>query len=227
MATNDWIKKSHEGLEEQATNTLTYITVPANRDRMGLTGAAAWIDTEFEPRVKAYSDIVGIWKKASLRTSMVIKDLQKEKKKLIPVYRKVYTGFICNNPLVTPADRVAMGFPSLFDMKPTPTPDPSTYVVSEVVLVGPGVIEIHYHNKGSKSRAKPFGVHGAEVLWVVTDKPTNSWDDLTHTTFSTASPLRMTFRSDQRRKTLCFAARWENTRGIKGPLSAVISAVIP
>jgi len=227
MGTQDWIKQSYEGLEEQSQNTLTYVLVPANMERMGLTGAATWINTVFDPRVKAFSAIVSIWKDVKLRTPVVIQDIKLEKKKLVPVYREMYTGFINSNPLVTPADREAMGFPPTIDPKPTPTPDPSTYIVSEIVLVGPGVIEIHYHNKDTKSRAKPFGVHGAEFLWAVTEEPTSDWDDLVHSAFSTASPLRMTFESHQRRKTFCFAARWENTRGVKGPLSAVVSAVIP
>jgi hypothetical protein len=158
---------------------------------------------------------------------LVIKTLQDEKAKLIPIYRELYSGFICNNPLVTSTDREAMGFPPSSDVKPTPSPDPTSYITSEVKLIGPAVIEIHYHNQDNTSRAKPFGVHGAEILWVVADQPTDSWDDLVHSSFSTASPLRMTFTSSQRGKTLCFAARWENTRGVKGPLSEVTSAIIP
>ncbi|MDR3267926.1 MAG: hypothetical protein LBT83_02520 [Tannerella sp.] len=227
MASQDWMKKSYEGLEEQVQNTITYVLVPANTDRMGLTGAVTWINTVFEPQIKAYTTAIAVWKDISKRTPLVIKTLQDEKAKLIPIYREMYTGFIQKNPLVTSTDREAMGLPPASDVKPTPSPDPTSYVTSEVKLIGPGVIEIHYRDQESMSRAKPFGVHGAEILWEVADEPTESWDDLSHSTFSTASPLRMTFQSNQRGKSLCFAARWENTRGVKGPLNEVTLAIIP
>ncbi|MDR3268912.1 MAG: hypothetical protein LBT83_07585 [Tannerella sp.] len=227
MSLQDWMKKSYEGLDEQVNNTIAYVLLPANMDRMGLTGASTWINTVFDPQIKAYSTAISVWKDISKRTPLVVKTLQDEKAKLIPIYREMYSGFICNNPLVTSTDREAMGFPPSSDIKPTPSPDPTSYVISEVKLIGPGVIEIHYHDQVSTGRAKPYGVHGAEILWVIADQPTDNWDDLLHSSFSTASPLRMSFNSNQRSKTLSFSARWENTRGVKGPLSEVASAIIP
>jgi hypothetical protein len=227
MLSQDWIRKSYEGLEEQAMNTLKYIQLPSNMERMGLTGAATWINTVFDPHVKMYSYAIAVWKDISLRTPLVIKNVQREKAKLIPVYREMYSGFICKNPLVTSIDREAMGLPSRHDMKQTPAPAPTSYVLSDVKLIGPGVIEIHYKDRDSVRRAKPSGVRGAEILWTVGDEPVDSWDDLVCSSVCTASPLRMTFHSRQRGKLLCFAARWENTRGVKGPLNEVTSAIIP
>jgi hypothetical protein len=45
--------------------------------------------------------------------------------------------------------------------------------------------------------------------------------------FSTRSPYVFTFDENMRGKTVYFCLRWENTRGQKGPWSAIYSAIIP
>jgi hypothetical protein len=53
------------------------------------------------------------------------------------------------------------------------------------------------------------------------------WSELTHSTFCTRAPLRLTFNGNERGKTLYFATRWENTRSVKGPWSEIMEAIIP
>jgi hypothetical protein len=76
-------------------------------------------------------------------------------------------------------------------------------------------------------KSKPFGQHGAEFGWEISDTPIVNVEDLTHSTFDTHSPIVLEFKGDQRGKTLWYAARWENTRGLKGPWSPIESVIIP
>jgi hypothetical protein len=89
------------------------------------------------------------------------------------------------------------------------------------------VVKIAFSDAESEGRAKPYGVHGAEFIYGILDTPPTQWNELTLSAFDTRSPLRLSFENSQRRRTLYFAARWENTRGEKGPWSEIQNTSIP
>jgi hypothetical protein len=89
------------------------------------------------------------------------------------------------------------------------------------------VVEIHFHEEGSENRAKPAGVHGAEFVYALLDVAPVDWSQLPHSTFATRTPLKLTFTGFERGKTLYFAARWENTRGEKGPWNEIKAVIVP
>jgi hypothetical protein len=70
-------------------------------------------------------------------------------------------------------------------------------------------------------------VHGAEILYEIRDEPPATAEDLRHSSFATKTRMVYTFTEAERGKKVYFAARWENTRGEKGPWSDVVSAIIP
>jgi hypothetical protein len=109
----------------------------------------------------------------------------------------------------------------------TPAREPTTVPEAEVKLPSPGVVEIHFRDAESDRRAKPEGVHGAEIAWAILPAPTVDWKELNHSTFDTHTPQRLTFDGTERGKTVYFALRWENTRGEKGPWSEIMNAIIP
>ena len=119
-----------------------------------------------------------------------------------------------------------MGFPPVAPSTHTPAPVPETAPEAEIRFPAPSVIEIHFRNAGSDSKAKPSGVHGAEIRSAVLNNPPSKMEDLVHSSFDTSSPIRLTFDIDQRGKTLYFAVRWENTRGEKGPWSEIHNVII-
>jgi hypothetical protein len=96
-----------------------------------------------------------------------------------------------------------------------------------VKLPSPGVIEIHVVDSVSRRKGKPFGIHGFELKTAILDAPATDWEQLTVSMFFTRTPARLTFTGKQRGKTLSFAARWENTRGVKGPWSEIMMVYIP
>ncbi|MDR2802571.1 MAG: hypothetical protein LBB31_05060 [Prevotellaceae bacterium] len=226
----DWIQRNHAALHDQATFTKKYITATGNRDRMGFgvtTPLGQWFDTKFTAAYNTFDAAYTQWKNTETRTRGKTINLYAAEKAFKPFYRQLYTGFLKNNPLVTNHDLISMWMPKRSDGKCRPYPVPDTCVLSNVVLKGPAVLEIHFSDRDSHRKAKPFGVRGAEMLSLISDVPVTRWDELTNNQFCTRSPFRLTFRNDQRGKTLYFALRWENTRGEKGPWNYIQQTIIP
>ncbi|MDR1119554.1 MAG: hypothetical protein LBM08_01385 [Dysgonamonadaceae bacterium] len=144
-------------------------------------------------------------------------------KKSIREYVKEYLE---NSHFVTDEDRKHMGLP-VHDTTRTPSPSPTTTLETESKTPSPAVVEIHYRDAKSESKAKPAGVHGAEVAWAVLDHHPEDWEELTHSLFCTRTPAILTFGGRDRGKTLYYALRWENTRGVKGPWTEIFQTIIP
>jgi hypothetical protein len=148
--------------------------------------------------------------------------------------RKVYEGairkfineFETYNRYITDDQRLAIGLP-VHKTTHTPVPVPSTipeFTVDTSVIRD---LTIHFQDKDSKSKAKPFGVHGAEILWAILPAAPTRIAELLRSGFDTNSPFTLKFDEEDRGKTVYFALRWENTRGEKGELSAINSAIVP
>jgi hypothetical protein len=140
--------------------------------------------------------------------------------------RKYVKEFLEYNSLISDEARERMGLP-VHDPKPTPARDPDTLPVATVKTPSPGVIELHVVDSKSGRKAKPEGVHGFETKWLISDTPPSDWEYLIHSAFCTRTPLRLAFNGSDRGKTVYFALRWENTRGVKGPWTAIMNAIVP
>jgi hypothetical protein len=161
------------------------------------------------------------------RTKGTIDDKTAAHTKLEAAFRQMVQQYFTHNTNLTPKDHDDLGLP-IHDTKPTRVPVPTTRVIVKIELNGPGEIILHIRDDHeAKSSAKPFGVHGCEVCWIVSDVPITDWEQLTKSSFTTTSKLKLLFGSLERGKTIYFAARWENTRGEKGPWSEIQSAIIP
>jgi hypothetical protein len=132
------------------------------------------------------------------------------------------------NEQVTDLDKVNLGL-HVPDPKPSPAPVPSSMPLVDLIFTAVIMrITLHYRDTNSpESRAKPFGVHGVEIVWAILSAPPTTTSDLIHSEFSTHSPHTFIFDENQRGKTVWFRLRWENNRGEKGPWSELYSAIIP
>ncbi|MDR0385549.1 MAG: hypothetical protein LBH60_05690, partial [Prevotellaceae bacterium] len=130
------------------------------------------------------------------------------------------------NPLVTDADLVEMGLPVHSGGRKMPT-SPTAVVEAETDTSTPAAVIVNFREKGKKNIAKPKGIRGVEILSGVFDAPVTDWAMLTASSFCTRTPARLAFASGQRGRTLCFALRYENNIGDKGPLSDIYSVIIP
>ncbi|MDR1274670.1 MAG: hypothetical protein LBK12_08995 [Odoribacteraceae bacterium] len=141
--------------------------------------------------------------------------------------RQVIKSYLVNNPLVNDGDKMQMGIPI---HKTTRTP-------AEVAKTFPGFridcsiircVIVHFYSLGEpESKAKPPGQHGAEIYWAMLPAPPASLTELVHSSIDTRTPFTLSFDENDRGKTVYLALRWENTRGEKGPWSAIQSAIIP
>jgi hypothetical protein len=229
-ADKDWMKSSHKDLHDQANQTSSYLGTAGVRERIGMDEASPqgkWLDNTLAPALDTLNTAYKAWENSAERTQMDTKALSDAEAVFKPLYRQFYNGFLRENPLVTDVDLVAMAFPPRGSGGRKPAPDPVTTPIGEVKTPSPGVVEVHFRDAGSESRRKPAGVHGAEIRWMISDQPPARWDELIHSEFDTNSPLSLAFEKDQRGKTVYFALRWENTRGVKGPWSEMQSAIIP
>jgi hypothetical protein len=226
----DWLPFNHTALYDKAQQTVVYLMDAANRNRMGFapdTAQGEWLDSEFAPRCTAFTEAYQTWENPATRTRVMTTILTGARKEFEAVYRQLYSGFLRQSPLVTNADLTAMGFPERTTSRRNRIPPPDTIPSATIHLPSPGVVEIHYRDMGTQNRAKPDGVHGAEIAWEILETPPGSWESLTNVSINIQTPIRLSFDLDVQGKKLYFALRWENTRGEKGPWSAIHSTVIP
>ncbi|MDR3199437.1 MAG: hypothetical protein LBU34_16330 [Planctomycetaceae bacterium] len=140
--------------------------------------------------------------------------------------RAFIKSYLTYNPLVSDPDRESMGLP-IHKTKHTPIPPPTTYPEAEIDTSIIRQVAIHFRDYRSENKAKPFGVHGAEIRWDTPDNPPTNVEDLRHSSFDTKTPFILTFEESDRGKRVYFCLRWENTKGEKGPWGEIESAIIP
>jgi hypothetical protein len=127
---------------------------------------------------------------------------------------------------VTDADRSSLGL-HIPDTHPTPAPTPTSLPVIQFYFPSVCRVGIELRDSESGLKTKPAHVHGAELRYAILSAPPAAEEELVHSDFSTRSTYVLQFNETQRSKTVYIFARWENTRGEKGPRSTIYSAVIP
>jgi hypothetical protein len=136
-------------------------------------------------------------------------------------------GHINHNKSVTADDRVNLG---LYVYKPgrNPVGAPPTTVVLRVVAGLVRQLIVYFTDSATPDkRGKPYGVHSVEIVCAVLDSPPKNIGELIRSVSSTKSPLILTFREEDRGKTVYLAGRWKGSREQEGPWSEIISAIIP
>jgi hypothetical protein len=194
-----------------------------NREAWNLDGQ--WLNDELLPKktkwVAAWADYLV----PSTRTSLITFTKNNARKE----YEKPLRLLVKNlesNPRVSDEDRRGMGLIIPSSTKKV-IPAATTYPLSTADSSTIRLLKIFFRDSESSSKAKPYGVHGAEIRWNILETPPVTVKDLTISNFDTRSPFTLEFEDDQRGKTVWFCLRWENTKGEKGPWSEISSAIIP
>ncbi|MDR0598324.1 MAG: hypothetical protein LBG14_07445 [Treponema sp.] len=178
-----------------------------------LTGARGLWHTAYEAVLKPHSPV----------ETEAKNDARAAAEDLIRPFKRRYL----DDPPVTGADRTAMGLP-LRDGTRTPDKKPETYPEAETDSSVIRQLGIRFKDRGAANRAKPHGVHGAEIRWNIQDQPPADIEaELIHSDFDTASPFTITFGEADRGKRVYYALRWESITNLKGGWSEVYSAIIP
>jgi hypothetical protein len=161
----------------------------------------------------------------ALRTPLIT-FVKNEKRKAYEKVLRMLIRMLESDPLVSDDDRRAMGI-TIPDVIPTPVKPPETYPEFIIDTSTIRCLTVLFWDLGSKSKAKPHGVHGAEICWAILDHQPLLVDELVHSGFCIRSPFKLTFDETDRGKAVYFCLRWENTRGEKGPWSEIVMAIIP
>jgi hypothetical protein len=140
--------------------------------------------------------------------------------------RSFIKAYITYNPKPTDAEREVMGLP-VHKTTRTPVPPPAGYPGFKIDSSVIRRLSILFYDDANEHRAKPEGVHGAEIRWDFSDVPVVNPGKLVQSGFDTASPYTIEFAGEDRGRTVYIALRWENTRGEKGPWSEIVSAIVP
>ncbi|MDR3308640.1 MAG: hypothetical protein LBS80_01655 [Tannerella sp.] len=139
---------------------------------------------------------------------------------------RALANFQLKNPVITDSQRLEMGL-RVHDAKPTPILPPTEVPAMEIELLGPRRLSFVFHSPDSESKAKPYGVIGAVIVYGVLDIPTTSQEALPHSVLATRTPHTLEFTADDRGKTVYYAICWQNERGQRGPFSEVGSTIVP
>jgi hypothetical protein len=134
--------------------------------------------------------------------------------------------YIDNNDAITIPIRDELGL-IIKDTTRTPVPVPSTYPEFFVKVKDIRMLEVHFKDKGSANKARPYGYSGAVVYYGVSDAAPVEAEDLPHSLLATKTPYTLTFTEAERGKRVYIALVWQNEKGQKGPFSQVEEAFIP
>jgi hypothetical protein len=223
----DYLPRTDEGFLEWITNFLQYLMSRVTKfkvpqeDYDGLDGER-----------NTYTQKLAVSKSPATRTPMSVRGKDVAKRVLEKHSRRVVKSYLINNPVLTEEDLTMLGLP-VHKTTRAPVPPPTDAVTLELRQLSGNRVEVNFSrisiddaDKAHRA-AKPFGVHGAEIRWMISDTPILDAEDLTHSSFDTRTPLILEFKGHERGQILYICARWENTTGQKGPWSKIQSAIIP
>lgn len=201
------------------------ISVTVNERRADWMLDGEWIDNQLMPKKMKWEAAWAAYQNPATRTPLITATKQGARKDYEKELRIIVRN-LEHNTRVTDEERRSLGITVPATTK-TPVPPPATYPEFSVDTSVIRRLTIHFRDQGSEKRAKPKGIHGAEIRWAIRDTPPEGVADLIHSSFDTRTPFTLEFEEKQRGKNVWFCLRWENTKGEKGPWSEMTGAIIP
>ncbi len=129
-------------------------------------------------------------------------------------------------PGVTDPQRAALGIPRA-DRTPTDAPVPASEPKAIIDTSERLRHTIRFFDAGTPTRkARPRGVMGCEIWVKVGGGPPTDERELVFLALDTASPYVAQYKGSEAGKMTYYRLRWVNTRGQRGPWSAVAEATI-
>ena len=159
------------------------------------------------------------------KTAIIVAQKNEARKNLVSIIRTL-AGFRLKNPVITDAERVAMGL-HVHDTTPSNIPAPHTRPELDIDVLDFRRLKVVFHDQGTDSKAKPYGTNGAVIVYAVLDTPPADPGALIHSVLATRTPHILEFTEEERGKTVYVAICWQNERGQKGPWSEIESAIVP
>jgi hypothetical protein len=159
------------------------------------------------------------------RTKGAVKEKQEARNDYEAELRRVIKAYITYNPVVTDKEREDMGLP-VHDAKPTPAPAITSRPELEVRFS-----EIQRHtlvvqDSELKGHARPAHAAGFEIWRKVGDPAPATEADWQLVAQVPHSPHDLTYSETESGLRVYYRVRWVNTRGVAGPWSETVGAII-
>jgi len=159
------------------------------------------------------------------RTPFIVAQKNAAKEAVITLVKNAVNYRLANPAVVSNPWRVKLGL-NVRDTEPTKGEKPTTAIQLELAFPGIRRISVMYQDEGSETKARPEGVTGAVIFWVISDEPVTDLSQLIHSDFSPTTPYEFEFAEEDRGKRVYIAMRWQNSHG-KGPWSPIVNGAIP
>jgi hypothetical protein len=197
--------------------------ITATPAAFGLTPTdASTIQAAFDAYDAAYALAVA----PTTRTPVTVADKNTAKFTFIGIAR-TYAAQIRLNPGVTNPNKTALGL-NLVNNVPSPIPAPTGFPIITFVGATPGEHTLRFADSTTPdSKAKPQGVTNMQLFVGVSTIALVDPADCSLYSTPTRVPLAVTFNPADAGKLATYFGRWATRKGLVGPWSAAVSAVVP
>jgi len=217
----DWIKAKQAELLTQAQDFSEKITLTpvafglAAPDAVALASDVSLYETSYQ----AATD-------PATKTEVTVEQKNFAKDALIARMRS-YGRRISANPAVTDAQKISLGL-NIRDTNPSKTPAPGTRPVATVILVNGRTVRVRIADELTPNqRAKPDGVSEYELFTFVGESAPAEITAWTYQGQGTRNTVDITLPpTTASGAKVWIACRWCNRRGVPGPTSAPVAAII-
>jgi hypothetical protein len=159
------------------------------------------------------------------RTSIIVGEKNAARKTLEGIIRTL-ARFRLKNPIITDTERLELGL-HVHDSRPATILPPRTRPKLDLNVVDFRRLKVIFRDMGSSSKAKPYGVTGAVIIYAVLDAPPANHSALTRSVLATRTPHILEFTEEERGKTVYVAICWQNEKGQRGTWSEIEDAIVP
>jgi hypothetical protein len=222
----DWLSRNRKELYVQGMLTVCYL-----EDRMGIFGiegaAAEWVNSQFRPKWNIFTENFLDCENSLKRTPVRVAALKISETEFKIVYRKLYNGFLKNNPHVTGQDLLAMGLGVCTGNKPARPLVPDTYLDLTLEPYSMCVVKLSFRDHSGSTSGRPKGIAGALIRYGILPESPKSVGELNEMVFCTKTPHLFNFTALERGQWVYCAAAWQNTRGEMGRWSNIVSTLVP
>jgi hypothetical protein len=163
--------------------------------------------------------------KSPTRNPIITAEKNAAKDEFLRLVREMI-NFRFANPIITDAIRIQYGL-HVKDTVHTPHGVPTTRPDFTLSNKDFRRLNVDFHDQGTTSKAKPYGISGAVISWSVLDHPPADGGELTKAILATRTPHTLEFTEEERGQTVYVALQWQNNKGQKGPWSEILWAIVP
>jgi hypothetical protein len=216
----DYLPQSFAAFREWVRNFLT--VARENKDEWGLPQAPLAAMERFFEDYHVIDDTAS--GPDATKSSRVRR--REARKALSALIRTFVNKYVNPNDAVGDAERAMLGLRvRRRNNKPTGEPNDSPEFIIKITNIR--VLAVHFWERGAFSKAKPAGVSGAIIRYAVLDAPPADLKCLTEALLATRTPQTLSFREEERGKTVYIALQWLTRTGKTGPFSEIKHTIVP